>query len=143
MTSLFEILSRRPAVIHVLPSRAPVREAVRVMARHHIGAVLITRAKTLVGIFTERDLLRRVVAADVDLDLPIELVMTANPVTVRPNDTRASAIERMHQLNCRHLPVVVDGLPVDMVSIRDLVFDEIQERAYEISELNRYIASSW
>jgi len=143
MPTLTEILSRRPAVLHSLSAEAPVRDAVRVMAAEGVGAVLVTKGNSLAGIFTERDLLTRVVARDGDLGRPLGEVMTPDPVTVGPTDTRSHVIEQMRQLNCRHLPVVVDGKAVDMVSIRDLVFDELRERNDEVAELHRYIHQPW
>jgi CBS domain-containing protein len=143
MPDLREILARRPAVVHKLNANATVRDAVRVMEANGVGAVVIARDEEILGIFSERDLLRRVVAANVGLETPVREVMTPDPLTVSPEDTRAHAIEQMRQLNCRHLPVVSDGELIDTVSIRDLVFDEIRDRDYEIAELNRYIHSSW
>jgi CBS domain-containing protein len=143
MPVLWEILDRRPPVLHSLPPDATVAEAARVMAENEVGAVVVTSRHRLMGIFSERDLLRRVVVPELPMETKLREVMTANPVTVSPDDDRAGALEKMQSLGCRHLPVVSEGRPVDVISIRDLVFDEIHDRDYEIAELNRYIRGAW
>ncbi len=143
MPSLWEILGRRRPVLHELPPDAPVSEAVRIMAENEVGAVLVVKKGSLIGIFSERDVLRRVVVPGLPLSTALREVMTADPVTIEAADTRASAIEKMQSLGCRHLPVINDGELVDMISIRDLVFDELKDRDYEIAELNRYIRGAW
>ena len=94
----------------------------------------------LKGIFSERVILRRVVAHKLPLETtPLRQVMTADPVTASPDDARTHAIMKMSAVGCRHLPIVHGDQIVDTVSIRDLLFEEIRERDGEIEELRRYI----
>src|SRR3546814_11024537 len=91
------------------------------MAERHIGAVLIGEGNRLQGIFTERDLLIRVIARGLDPDATqLKEVMTPDPDTVGPNDWASLALERMRSSGYRHVPVVDDGIVVGIVSLRDL-----------------------
>jgi CBS domain-containing protein len=92
------------------------------MAEMDIAAIVVTDdAGKLVGIVTERDLTRRVIAKDRDADkVTVGEIMTANPDTLAPRDSALDALELMRTRKYRHLPVVDDGSVVGMVSIRDL-----------------------
>ena len=75
----------------------------------------------LLGIFTERDLLRRVLGPRKPLDTPIGECMTPEPVSVHPKDSITCAINRMQKGGYRHLPVVIDDKPVGMLSVKRIV----------------------
>ncbi len=140
MAFLSDILGKRPSVINVMTPDQTAEEALRTMAELQVGAILVVEASQLIGIFSERDLLRRVLAKGASpATTALRGVMTRDPMTASPNDRRMSAIVKMQQIGCRHLPILVEGQIVDTVSIRDLLFDEIQERDGEIEELRRYI----
>ena len=104
-----------------LPASATVRQAAALMRARHIGSVLIVAADgRLEGIFTERDLVCRVVAEHKDPDgTLLETVMTANPECVGPEATAIDALRCMNEGGFRHLPIVKDGRPVAIVSRRD------------------------
>ena len=107
--------------IQTLSPDATVREAVKMMAGRKIGAVLITRDSKLAGIFTERDVLTRIVDAGLDPDkTKLEEVMTPDPDTLAPNDQAMDALAQMSSRGYRHLPVVDDGQLVGIVSVRDI-----------------------
>ena len=98
-----------------------VREAAKIMAKHHIGALLVTKRDKLEGIFTERDLSVKIVANGQDPDkTKVSQVMTKNPETVHPDDTAVSALEKMKAQGFRHLPIVDKDQIIGMVSVRDL-----------------------
>ncbi len=102
--------------------RQSVAEAVELMRRFHVGCVLVCEGDRLVGLFTERDLLRRVLAPGCALSTPIEAVMTSRPVGVHPRDPISLAVERMEQGGYRHLPVVDRvGRPVGVLSVKRIV----------------------
>lgn len=119
-----------PEVVHDqtllhLPATATVREAAREMRARHVGAVLVVAGDRLEGIFTERDMVNRVVAEGLDPDgTKLAEVMTRNPDTVGPNDTALVALRRMQDGGYRHLPVVDSGRLVGIVSRRDFDGDE-------------------
>jgi CBS domain-containing protein len=101
---------------------APVAEAVGTLREANVGCLLVTSGGQLVGIFTERDLLTRVLARGRPLDTPIRVCMTADPVTVGPKDPVRTAIRRMQKGGYRHLPVVDEnGCPVGILSARQVV----------------------
>ncbi|WP_420346454.1 cyclic nucleotide-binding/CBS domain-containing protein [Pelagibius sp.] len=107
--------------IEVLPAGTTVRDATRKMTERHIGAVLVGTAEHLEGIFTERDVLTRVVAQGLNPDnTRLESVMTPDPDTVAPDDIALHVLERMRASGYRHLPVVDAGHVIGIVSIRDL-----------------------
>src|SRR5262249_49447353 len=99
-----------------------VAEAVKHMRRERVGCVLVCASKRLVGIFTERDLMRRVLAAHQPLTSPIFEVMTPNPVAVQFNQPIGAAVRLMEEGGYRHLPVV-DGAnqPVGLLSVKRIV----------------------
>jgi len=100
----------------------PVAEAVEVLRRERVGCLLVVRGEKLAGIFTERDLLARVLAAGKPLDTPVAAVMTADPVTVQPKDPIRLAVKRMQAGGYRHLPVVdEESRPVGVLSAKRVV----------------------
>ncbi|THF66249.1 CBS domain-containing protein [Pseudothauera nasutitermitis] len=125
------------------PGGLLVREACRRMAAAQVGSILIVNtAGALLGIFTERDALTRVLAAGLDPDATtLETVMTANPIVVEPSRPLGHALHLMHDGGFRHVPVVEDGHPMGMLSARDalglelVAFEEELEQRDSITEL--------
>ena len=100
----------------------PVLAAVRLMQKTRHGSVLVVEHGTLVGIFTERDVLDRVAGENVDLArLPVQVVMTPNPQALAEEDALAFAVHKMAVGHYRHIPVVRDGRPVGFVSVRGVL----------------------
>ncbi len=123
-----------------LPPSATVRDASRVMTERHIGAVLVAVDGRLQGIFTERDVLARVVAAGLDPDdTVLGGVMTPNPDTVAPNDTALEALRKMSERGYRHLPVIDGERVVGIVSIRDLYAAVNHELAEDLQQREAFI----
>ncbi len=106
----------------VLSQQNTAREAAKQMAEKDIAAIVVTDGGgKLLGIVTERDLTRRVIAGNRDADkVTMGEIMTGNPDTLAPRDSALDALELMRTRKYRHLPVVDDGRVVGMVSIRDL-----------------------
>lgn len=110
-----------------------VREAACRMAQDKVGALLIVENGLLCGIFTERDVLNRVVAAHLDPDsTPVGTVMTRNPQTVSPDRPFSHAMHMMYEGGFRHMPVVDAGKPLGMISIRDAIGPELTEFESEL-----------
>lgn len=109
-------------VLAVAPDTS-VRDAVALMNHHQRGAVLVLTRERLAGIFTERDVLRRVLARDLDLArTPVGEVMTSDPDTLAPTATLAQALRTMARARYRNLPVVSEtGKPVAVISMRRIV----------------------
>ena len=112
-----------------------VREAARHMADRRVGAALVNDAGALIGIFTERDVMTRVVAAGLDPDrTQVRQVMTANPATATPNQRALDALKVMHEGGFRHLPVVAGGRAIGIVSLRDFLSGEFAEMRAELAQ---------
>src|SRR5262245_32351148 len=87
----------------------PAAAAVAVMRRERVGCLLVVEQGALVGIFTERDLLKKILARGEPLTVPLSSVMTAPPVSVNVLDSVRTAVERMQTGGYRHVPVVDEG----------------------------------
>ncbi len=108
-----------------MPATANVRDAARAMRDWGVGAVLVTEAGRLAGIFTERDLVHRVVASDRDpKETPLSQVMTSDPDTIGPDATALEALRLMDDGGYRHLPIVAGGRSVGIISRRDFFASE-------------------
>lgn len=115
------------------PANMRVCEAAQIMKQRHIGAMMVVEHGFLVGIFTERDALNRVVAEGCDATTTtLADVMTSNPRSVSPNASFNAAMEMMHEGRFRHVPVVEDGRPVGMISVRDAMGPELASFVFEI-----------
>jgi CBS domain-containing protein len=111
--------------IYQLSQQDTVRAAADLMKARKCGSVLITAGDVLIGIFTERDVVFRVVAEGRDpAKTRLGEVMTANPVTVGPHEPAISALRLMEDSGFRHLPVVEDGRILGVVSRRDFAGED-------------------
>jgi CBS domain-containing protein len=110
------------------PPRASVLEAAELMLRHGVGAVLVVEDDLLVGIFTERDAVFRVLAPGRDPRVVrLEQVMTRQPVTVGPEATFGYAMLLMLEHGFRRLPVLEDGRPIGLVTARNALDPELED----------------
>ena len=116
-----------------------VREAARIMARRRIGAVMVMEVDRLVGIFTERDLVFRVVARGLDVNAtPIADVMTRDPKWIAPGAPFGAALHVMYEGGFRHLPVVDAGKLVGIVSARSAMDPDLEEFVSEVKRREHY-----
>lgn len=123
----------------ITPDRT-VEEAVRLMAEHDVGALLVVVQGRLVGIVTERDVVRKAVLQGRNLaTTPIAEIMTERVLYVRPEQTVEECMALMTDKHLRHLPVLDDGRILGIVSIRDVVADLIAEKSFIIEQLENYI----
>lgn len=140
MRQIAELLEGRP-LFHA-ETRSNVRDVARYMSERNVGAVAVLDSGKLVGVFSERDIMARVVAQGLDPDdTPIETVMTKEIVVGELNENFDAALQKMHAIGSRHLPIVDDGKLVGMISLRDLLeVDDAEQRrkATFLSELVTY-----
>ncbi len=110
------------------PPHTTVSDAARLMATRNAGAVLVVQDERLVGIFTERDVVFRVIARDLDpAATPLEAVMTPSPRTLEPNRTYGHALLLMQENGFRRVPVVQEGRLLGIVSSRNAMDPELEE----------------
>ena len=130
----------RYGFLFTVQRNATVAEAVRVMATHNVGIVTVLDGDRLAGVFSERDVVRRVVDAGLDpARTPVGDVMTTDLVVADADEDYQSAMRKMDQANIRHLLVVSEGRILSMISIRDLMRVEIQDKGEEIRYLHEYL----
>ncbi len=116
------------------PPETTVSAASLLMAVRKVGAIMVTRNGKLIGIFTERDVVFRVVAQGRDVSSTLlSEVMTPKPVTIDPGKSFGYALMLMHKNGFRHMPVTEDGKPVGMVSARHALDPDLEEFASESS----------
>jgi CBS domain-containing protein len=130
----------RPGFVHAVQRHSSVAEAVRVMAAQNVGIVAILDGERLVGVCSERDVVQKVVDRGLDAAAtPVARVMTSQLVVANSDDDCASAMRAMDSANIRHLPVVSGDRLLSMLSIRDLMRAELDERGQEIRYLTEYL----
>jgi CBS domain-containing protein len=138
MHRLRSILERQQVI--TAPPDATVQQVSVTMTRAHIGAIPIVDEGRLIGVFSERDLMTRVVVAGRDPHATrVSEVMTTEVETATLEEHVDFCVEKMMRVGCRHLPVVVDGKVVGVVSMRDLLSDELAEQDHEIRSLRAYL----
>ncbi|HEV3256715.1 MAG TPA: CBS domain-containing protein [Gemmataceae bacterium] len=107
--------------LQVSPSQT-VAEAVELMRHEQVGCLLVCEGDRVLGIFTERDLMKRVLAEGKPLTTPVAQCMTPNPIVVHPKEPIAAAVRHMELGGYRHLPVVDEaGRPVGVLSVKRIV----------------------
>lgn len=120
-----------------------VFEAVKAMVSRNIGAVPVLRDGRLVGIFSERDLMSRVVAEGLDpRTTQVEQVMTQDPLTVSPTESVENCMHLMRRHGFRHLPVCEGARLVAVVSLRDVLLHDLTEKDHEVRMMRAYIQAS-
>jgi CBS domain-containing protein len=141
MDTLLEILSAKPRGVIATSTTATVRQATRLMNDHGIGSLLVTGGNRLVGIFTERDVLRRVVAEGRSPDsTTVGEVMTCDVVCCPPEAGVEDAADIMRRRRVRHVPVVDhNDAVVGLVSIGDINAHRFAACATELVQVRDYI----
>jgi CBS domain-containing protein len=117
-----------------------VLEAARYMAEKRIGAVPVVSKGVIHGMFTERDLMTRVVVARKDPGTTmVQQVMTQDIVTAGPDTRRSECIALMTARHCRHLPVIEERRLLGTISLRDLLVEDVEEQREEVKLLAEYV----
>lgn len=141
MKQVAEIIEGRP-LIHAEMSEN-VRSVAQKMAEKNVGAVAVLDGGKLVGVFSERDLMTRVVARGLNPEkTSVQDVMTRSLVVADPLDNIDSALQKMNAVGCRHLPVVDEGNLVGMISLRDLLLVDDETNREKASFLNELVTYS-
>ena len=142
MRTVRQLLEAKSPSTQTIAPDAPVLDALRLMAEHGIGAVLVMEGLHLVGILSERDYARKVVLQGrSSADTPVRDIMSVDVVTAALLDSSDTCMQLMTDRRIRHLPVMDGGVVVGIVSIGDLVKAVIEDQQAELDSLQRYIAS--
>ncbi|HVS75804.1 MAG TPA: CBS domain-containing protein [Steroidobacteraceae bacterium] len=142
MINVRHLLDRKGRALFSVEPEDPVLEAVRMMADHHVGALLVMRGNELAGIVSERDYARKVVLLGrSSAETPVWQIMSSPVITVSPENSVQDCMRLMTERRIRHLPVVEGGRVAGMISIGDLVKAVIEEQQQTIEQLESYIHS--
>ena len=140
MKTLGDLTKGKP--MHHVETGITVYDAVKYMAENNVGAVPVLDGEgRLKGIFSERDLLKRCIAKELDIkNVKIEEVMTRGVIVVETHDTHEYTLKIMKQESIRHMPVRDGEKLVGVISMRDLMQVDSDEKAEEIGFLKNYIS---
>ena len=140
MTTMRHLLDRKGRSVYSIPPEAPVLEAIRAMAEHHVGALLVMKGAALEGIVSERDYARKVILKGRSSSAtPVADIMSSPVTTVAPATSVEEAMRIMTDRRIRHLPVTEDRRVAGVISIGDLVKAVIEDQQQTIEQLESYI----
>ncbi len=140
MTTVRRLLERKGRAIYRIGPDEPVLQAIRSMAEHHIGALLVMHQQELLGIVSERDYARKIILMGRSSGAtPVSEIMTARVTTVGPDTGVEECMRLMTERRIRHLPVIEGGQVAGVVSIGDLVKTVIEDQQVAIEQLQTYI----
>jgi CBS domain-containing protein len=142
MSQVRHLLEGKGSEIFSVAPDAPVLEAIKLMAEHRIGALLVMRGNELVGVVSERDYARKVILQGrSSAQTAVSDIMHVQPLTVGPETDVFDCMRLCTDSRVRHLPVVDGGNVIGVISIGDLVKAVIDAQADQIEHLQRYITS--
>ena len=140
MVFVEQILRQKGGAFWSVAPDAMVIDALKLMAEKDVGALLVLGAGRLAGIISERDYARKVVLkGKSSLQTPVREIMTQGVVTVRPGNTVEECMGLMTEKRIRHLPVVVEGQVIGVISIGDVVKASLDAKDFVIKQLGNYI----
>ena len=136
-----EIIRGKGDTVHTISPDITLTEACMALQQHRVGALVVCDGPKVVGILSERDVVRVVADRGVEgLNAPVREHMTSQVVFAHPSETVATLMERMTDRRIRHLPVMRDGNLAGVISIGDVVKSHIEETVREAESLRNYIA---
>ena len=143
-TPVSALIERKGSEVHAVTSTITIAEAVAEMNKKRVGCIVVIDEGKIVGIFTERDVLRRVVGADLNVkSVLVSEVMTNDVLSVTPQTTVEQTMTIFAEKRCRHLPVIEDGKLKGLVSIGDISRWVADVSRAEADHLKNYIAGGF
>lgn len=140
MQTIKQLLENKGSKILSIDPNSSVFDAIKSMANHHIGSLIVMQNGRLVGIITERDYSRNVVLkGKSSVNTAVKDIMTKNVLCTKPEQTVEEAMALMTDKRVRHLPVIENGNVIGIISIGDLVKTIISEQKHIIEQLEHYI----
>ena len=141
MARIFDLVKERR--VYSIDADSTVVEAARFMMEHNIGALPVVRNGELVGIFSERDVMNRVVAVGrMPGQTRVSEVMTVNPRSVTTDESIDECLFLMREFGFRHLPIWDGERMLGLVSLRDLLLRNLEEKDGEVRQMRAYICSA-
>jgi CBS domain-containing protein len=140
---IHEVIAAKPVqeVVTISPD-ATVRDLVALLAQHNVGALVVSNdGSAVLGIVSERDIVRRIHSDESVLASPVSSIMTSEVFTASPTDQIHDLMKLMTQHRIRHVPVVVDGNLHGIVSIGDVVKHRMSELEFERDQLDNFVHS--
>jgi CBS domain-containing protein len=138
MSNVRAIVGNR--VLFSVQENETVAGVARQMAEYHVGAILVMGFGQLRGVFSERDLMLKVVIQRLDPETtPVQAVMSTEVTTIEETASPEEAMEAMHRHSCRHLPVTRTGEVVGFLSMRDLMDFQLARQTEELHHMKAYI----
>ena len=135
---LRQILAAKPKGLWTVSPRDSALAAMQLMADKHIGLVVVLDNRTIVGVVSERDCVRRLVLADKPAKTTeVADIMVRDVVTVDIGKTFVDCVRLMHEHGIRHLPVTENGVLIGVISVRELMSEAVSHHAKVIGELER------
>ena len=136
-----DVLSSKPGdQVVTIPPDATVRDLLGLLAQHNIGAVVVSGdGQTVDGIVSERDVVRRLHEDEAVLDGAVSAIMTREVATTEPHTAVDDLRVLMTERRIRHVPVVVDGALVGIISIGDVVKSSLDQLQFERDQLDSYV----
>jgi CBS domain-containing protein len=142
MHQVKHLLESKGSTIFTIAPDVPVLEAIKHMAEHRVGALLVMRGDHLLGIVSERDYARKVILQGrSSAQTAVSDIMRSEPLTVNPDTDVFDCMRLCTDSRVRHLPVMQNDVVVGVISIGDLVKAVIDAQAEQIEHLQRYITS--
>ncbi len=142
MRPILDLLKKRDAAVWSLSPGSSVFDALKELAAHDVGAMMVMQDGKLLGVFSERDYTRKIaLAGKSSKDTKVRDIMTAEVVTVKPSTSTPDCMSLLSQKKIRHLPVVDGDKVLGMISMRDIMDDIIADHENTINQLQSYIAS--
>jgi CBS domain-containing protein len=140
MKTLGSIVKDSNRDLYTVSADDNVQAAAQYMTERHIGAVTVVDGERVIGLFSERDLMNRIVAEGRDPGaITVREVMTTELTTAEPKESYEEGLRKMLQARCRHLPILEGDHFIGLISLRDLLIVDADEKAEEIRMLNTYI----
>lgn len=142
MHQVKHLLASKPATLFTIAPDTPVLEAIKHMAEHRVGALLVMQDEHLVGLVSERDYARKVILQGrSSAQTAVSDIMRSEPLTVGPDTDVFDCMRLCTDSRVRYLPVIDDSRVIGLISIGDLVKAVIDAQAEQIEHLQRYITS--
>ena len=140
MSTVREILRSKSSEVWTTRPDVTVFDALVLMAEKNVGALVVVREGSVVGIISERDYARKVdIRGKSSRELRVQEIMTFDPLTVKHDQSLEECMQIMTERHIRHLPVLEDGKLVGMITIRDAIKSVITDKEHTITQLENYI----